>query len=322
MWVPLRLPIVLPAALTDNMPFPQKPHSTSEFLKIGGLVVRMNSDFEWGFFQNKKFSQFSSSSRFHDIQWNFHIGRENRILLHQNTSTSSQAKYNRNDSANEQTSRSTSTGNINGVNVNLPDCVIRIDHADSSCLLDFNTYRADISVIQSKVPSFNRHIISPQFIALFLPGFDAFLFHASALVRKGKTAVFLAPDEGGKTTAVRLSPSGIILGDDQVIVRRINNRFQVYGTPWGLHINAENEFPLSGLFLLQKADQFKLEKLSALELIPEIWREIYAPLSILPKTLKQKAFSLVCDIVDAVPIWKMFFSTSFINWESVDQAMR
>ena len=118
------------------------------------------------------------------------------------------------------------------------------------------------------------------------------LLHASAIIRDGRAAVFLAPDEGGKTTAVRLASSGTILCDDQVIVRRRRKRFHVWGTPWGLHVNATAHAPLAGLFLLKKAKRFSLTHLPAHRLVPFIWQEIKAQLSILPKPLKTKAFMM------------------------------
>lgn len=159
-------------------------------------------------------------------------------------------------------------------------------------------------------------------LALFLPRFNTLMLHASAIVRNGRAAVFLAPDEGGKTTAVRLAPSGCILGDDQVIVRRRRGKFHVWGTPWGLRVNATEHAPLAGLFLLKKARRFSLTPLSAHSIVPFIWEEIKGPLSILPKPLKIRAFSTLCDIAAKTPSWALAFPRHNIDWHKVDEALR
>lgn len=303
------------------MHFAPNPHHVSEILKIGGLCIQVNSDFDWGFFHHKQFSPFFSKSRFHDIQWNFNVIQDNRFRPHHHGLSSGQVISRQNGSAIEPESQSPPHAKTNGVNTDPSDWVIRIDHEDSSCLLDFDAQRADISVIQSKAPFLRNHIISPHFLAPFLPGFQALMLHASAIVRRGRTAVFLALDEGGKSTAARLSPKGIILGDDQIIVRRNGKGFCVFGTPWGLYSYAGAGAPLSGLFLLKKATTFSLAPLETKQLIPFIWKEIQRPLAILPNPLKKKAFSLVCDLVDTVPTWEMAFPRDFIDWNTVDRKM-
>ena len=188
-------------------------------------------------------------------------------------------------------------------------------------ILDFKSNRADFYYSPGSTPELEKRLIGPAMLAPFLPKFDACLLHASAIVRHGRTAVFLAPDEGGKTTAVRLSPSGTILCDDQVLVRRFPEGCRVSGTPWGLHVNAKVQPPLGGLFLLEKASRFALAPLATRDLVPPIWGEIKNSLSILPKPLKKKAFAIICEIVAAVPAWRMSFPKKHIDWEKIDQAM-
>lgn len=192
---------------------------------------------------------------------------------------------------------------------------------DSVTMIDFAHGRSDFFYYSDSANACSEIGFGPAMLAPFLPSFDALLLHAAAIERRGKAAVFLAADEGGKTTAVRLAPGGTILGDDQVIVRRSRGRFRVHGTPWGLHVDAKLQAPLAGLFLLQKAERFALEPLTARELVPRIWQEIKNPLAILPKPLKEKAFAILCDIAQSVPAWKMAFPKDHIDWNAVDRAL-
>jgi len=189
-------------------------------------------------------------------------------------------------------------------------------------ILDFLSGRADFYFLKRRGQSIRQRWTGPGLLATFLPNFNALMLHASAIVRNGRAAVFLAPDEGGKTTAVRLAPSGTILCDDQVIVRRGRGGFRAWGTPWGLHVDARTSAPLSGLFLLKKAKRFALEPLQGRSLIPFIWEEIKNPLSILPKPLKKKAFSILCDIVESVPCWTLSFPKNHIDWNEIDAALK
>jgi hypothetical protein len=195
-------------------------------------------------------------------------------------------------------------------------------HPSRMTILDFHSGRGDFYFLSRKGRPLRCRWIGPAMLAPFLPRFDAIMLHASAIVRHGKAAVFLAPDEGGKTTAARLCPLGLILCDDQVIVRRSRGRFRAWGSPWGLHVDAKENAPLAGLFLLKKAKRFSLEPLPARELIPFIWGEIENSLSILPKPLKKKAFGIVCDIVAAAPAWTLSFAKDHIDWEQVDRALQ
>ncbi len=194
--------------------------------------------------------------------------------------------------------------------------------AQTVSIFDFYSNRADVFYSLANHKQFQHHAIGPAMLAPFLPSFHALMLHASAIVRNGRAAVFLAPDEGGKTTAVRLAPSGTILCDDQVIVRRGRGGFRAWGTPWGLHVDARTSAPLSGLFLLKKAKRFALEPLQGRSLIPFIWEEIKNPLSILPKPLKKKAFSILCDIVESVPCWTLSFPKNHIDWNEIDAALK
>lgn len=194
-------------------------------------------------------------------------------------------------------------------------------HEGAVTILDFKQNRSDMFFSPEFADELAFRGTGPAMLAPFLPNFNSCLLHASAVTRRGRTAVFLAPDEGGKTTAARLAPEGTIMSDDQVLVQRGRNGFLVSGTPWGLHADAKTQAPLGGLFILSKADGFALEPLPVRELASQIWLEVKDPLSILPKPLKKKAFAIICAIAAAVPAWRMSFTKAHIDWQAIDKAM-
>jgi hypothetical protein len=194
-------------------------------------------------------------------------------------------------------------------------------HPAAVTILDFSIHRADMFFNPDSGLQLKHHGIGPAMLAPFLPHFDACLLHASAIVRNGRTAVFLAPDEGGKTTAVRLSHDGTILSDDQVLIRRFPEGYRVSGTPWGLDSNSRVQAALGGFFLLQKAPAFAMQALDPAILSEYLQQEHSRPLDILPEPLKQKAFKDFTILSHSVPAWKMSFPKDRIDWAAIDQAL-
>ena len=53
-----------------------------------------------------------------------------------------------------------------------------------------------------------------QIFSTFFPYFSAFLLHSSGVIRGDRAALFLAPDEGGKTTVIMNSTGEPILSGE------------------------------------------------------------------------------------------------------------
>jgi hypothetical protein len=83
------------------------------------------------------------------------------------------------------------------------------------------------------------------------------LLHAAGVAIDGEGYCFAGPSGVGKSTlaaALARDPSVTVLGEDQVIVRYLNGRFVVYGTPWHTDpaLYAPQGVPLKKLFLLDR----------------------------------------------------------------------
>ena len=302
---------------------PHPDGSVFEQLTIAGLVIQVNSSPELNFHKHKRFSPFRQSGSRHDILWDFQVARDDHpdpLALNPGQELAWFAEI-RAETGCPLLRTPRVQASLERLRSRQEEVVIEA-HPKAVAILDFWENYAEIHLARTQVAESKKRIVSAAFLAPFLPNFDALMLHASAIVRHGRAAVFLAPDEGGKTTAARLCPTGLILCDDQVIVRRRRGRFQVWGTPWGLHVDAKENAPLAGLFLLKKAKRFSLEPLPARKLVPFIWGEIGNSLSILPKPLKKKAFEIMCDIAAAAPTWTLSFAKDHIDWEQVDRALQ
>lgn len=86
------------------------------------------------------------------------------------------------------------------------------------------------------------------------------MIHACGINYGGRGFVFIGPADSGKTTLARLwkgHQDVTVLGDECLIIRRIENQYQVYGTPWtGRDKFASPEgIPLEKLFFIRHADK-------------------------------------------------------------------
>jgi len=144
------------------------------------------------------------------------------------------------------------------------------------------------------------------------------MIHSSAIVRHGKSAIFLAPGGGGKTTIVRSSDSGTILSDDQNILRQEMDQIIVYSTPWGRIINGSFQAPLGGIFMIEKAEKFEITEINPREVIQFIWGNNIPFWTHLLKERKIKALDIIINICHHSPVYRLRFPPGYINWDAID----
>lgn len=158
-------------------------------------------------------------------------------------------------------------------------------------------------------------------LAPFLSLFGATIFHASGIVRKEKTALFLAPDGGGKTTVATKAIPGSILSDDQVILRKERDEYVAFGTPWGRTFEPDKCAPTRALFLLQQASKFQLDPIKKSDMFMYLWQEHSYSHQYLPPKLKPVAFNLFMDICKSIPTYLLQFPKDRFNWDEIDNIL-
>jgi hypothetical protein len=169
-----------------------------------------------------------------------------------------------------------------------------------------------------------EHFVSANLLHIFssfLPTFSALLFHSAGVIRKGKAAIFLAPDGGGKTTVVNHATDTPILSDDQVIFRKEDDTVVAHGTPLGAMSSGPCKAGLGGLFLLKKASRFELTPLKPTELVQYLWAEHRNYMFSFPKRLKTEFFRILSDVCYSAPAFRMHFSKDHVDWDAIDFAM-
>lgn len=114
--------------------------------------------------------------------------------------------------------------------------------------------------------------------------FNGFLLHSAVIEYKGVGYAFSAPSGTGKTTHIsqwqkRFGEDVRIVNGDKPIIRLIDGKFIVYGTPWcgkeGYNINTS--VPLSALCFISRAKENKLVRISAGDALVRIMTQVLLP---------------------------------------------
>lgn len=216
----------------------------------------------------------------------------------------------------------------------LTDCLEHTDqvalalHLLSVSIRDYQSSTADVFYDRACRDTIKRYAPEESIRRLFVsffPQFSAVLIHASCLVRNKRAALFLAPDEGGKSTTVNMAMNsladGIVPGDDRIVVKRQGKDFFAFGTPWGRITNPSCSARITAVFLLRKAEYFKLEKLEPSKLIEYLWQEHAYDRFFLTNTLKSVVFELIVDLSRQVTAYQMDFPKDYVDWDIINAAM-
>lgn len=120
------------------------------------------------------------------------------------------------------------------------------------------------------------------FYANWLGKYGDLILHASGIALEGKGYAFVGPSGVGKSTLVGLlkdEPGVTVLGEDQVVLRRLGESFWIFGTPWhqDRSLCSPKGVPLKKLFFLEKNGESSLKQLSALQGITKLLQTAFIP---------------------------------------------
>ncbi len=154
------------------------------------------------------------------------------------------------------------------------------------------------------------------------PKFSLLMMHGAGIVLDGKAAVFLAPDEGGKSTVCRLMAENKILNDDHLVIDMKKISPIVHGTPFGNISSGMDYSKLGAFFILEKSDSFGIKPLKGSEILRFIWEDQMIKWFHLPKKLRLHSFELLSDVCKRIPGYKLSFHKDFIDKKSLVKAMK
>ena len=165
-------------------------------------------------------------------------------------------------------------------------------------LADFD--RADISVVVGETeiadeiirstlqtpptPGYAEAIAVFRSIALQLPRFDAFVFHAAVVEYQGKGYAFSAPSGTGKTTHVRLwqqllGDRATIINGDKPIFRFMGGKLLAFGSPWcgKERMQVNRSVPLSAISFIERAASNSIKPIDHAETLLRLYSQVIMP---------------------------------------------
>jgi len=100
--------------------------------------------------------------------------------------------------------------------------------------------------------------------------------HASCVAHNGFAHIFSGPSGAGKSTVAGLAGKRMVLSDDLILIRRLNKAYRAYATPFGLHSSnsADVNLPIKALYMLQKANKFRLQKATSKETLAKLFNNL------------------------------------------------
>lgn len=137
--------------------------------------------------------------------------------------------------------------------------------------------------------------------------FEGFQFHASAVQLDGKAYLFSAPSGTGKSTHTekwRRLFGAEIINDDKPVLRRVDGKWMVYGTPWsGKHdLSKPVGVPLGGIAFLQRGEENGIRKMLLNEAVPAM---ISQCLRLVHKECMRKQLELIDKLLKEIPVWRL-----------------
>ena len=101
---------------------------------------------------------------------------------------------------------------------------------------------------------------------------NGLLLHAAGIARQQKGYAFVGPSGGGKSTVVKLSTDALILGDEAIVVRKVDGCYQVFSTPFnGQFVQTEDiKSKLDAILYLKKDKEVYVKKLKGSEAVSKL----------------------------------------------------
>jgi hypothetical protein len=149
-----------------------------------------------------------------------------------------------------------------------------------------------------------------------------FLVHASAQIRSGAGCIFTGKSEAGKSTISRLGVDNLVLCDELPLIRRIEGRYRVWGTPfWGEFgkgtVTASGE--VRALFFLNKAPFNRSDPVSRARALPRLLQTTL--FFSRDPAMVDAAMRHCTDFLSTIPAFDLYSRPEPGVWEAVDAAL-
>ena len=156
--------------------------------------------------------------------------------------------------------------------------------------------------------------------SLILLDENGFLVHAASLIKNGDGFLFPGKSGTGKTTITRLSTDSILLSDEVSLVKMLDGKYHVFGTPfWGeLNIAGENTHTALKHIYLPKQDKINYKKpANAAKTLEKLIPNVLFFLD--DDESKMQLFNICHDFVNIVPAHELHFLPDPSFWGVINE---
>ncbi len=166
--------------------------------------------------------------------------------------------------------------------------------------------RRDETVLQNPL-----HYPLDQLLAMFaLAPLQGLICHAAGIVHDGAGILLAGRSGAGKTTFMRLTagrPEIEGLSDDRLVVRRVDGRTLVYGTPWAGEgrVAVNRAVPLKALVFLHQATRNELRPIAASAALAQLLP--VASILWFDRERMEQTTALCGELVETLPSYELHF---------------
>jgi hypothetical protein len=154
---------------------------------------------------------------------------------------------------------------------------------------------------------------------LVLASDGGFLLHASSAIRDGRAFVFTGPSGAGKSTIVGLAPPAVtVLTDEISYVRRVDDRFVAFGTPFAgerSDLGEPGSAPVAALFRLGRGPANTHDRLDEARAVQTLMRNILFFAD--DRTLVDRVLETACEFAAHVPAYDLRFVPDARVWSTI-----
>lgn len=157
-----------------------------------------------------------------------------------------------------------------------PACLIKIKNSQKIFVKIISFRRIEIhfpnKIINNENQSYKKSLYQLNRIIQSMINYIAirkkiYILHASGFVKKNKAFVFAGPSGIGKTTLIKKVPKRMVIGEDEVVLKKDNNEWNAYFSPFKKEYANSNyrKIPLNGIYFLFKGKKNSIQKVTKFE---------------------------------------------------------
>ncbi|QTE75012.1 hypothetical protein JS518_03755 [Clostridiales bacterium FE2010] len=152
-----------------------------------------------------------------------------------------------------------------------------------------------------------------RMISEALLAYDTMLMHGAVIAVDNKAYMFTAKSGTGKTTHIQSwltnNDSAYVVNGDKpyIIIPKTDECPMVCGSPWAgkEKMQTNTIVPLKAIVLMERADENRIERVSLVQILPDLLQQVYQPES---REKMRQILTLIQRLSKNVSFWRFHFN--------------